>query len=235
MSYRPIRRARNAAPSPGPAQQTEADGAVHAHDSPPPFATGPVVARGAGRGPRRRGDRRAHPLGGQRRARLGRRGRRPGPEGRRALAAVDEQVHEAEVTVAVSSRPPPRPPPPRPPRPTRRVDAYEPQLRAIAQSGYTGKSQSRFAAFLTSASAAELVQQMTTLDMIAAHTNAVDRRRRRRPGRGREQAQAAADQAAATRRRPGSSSCRPSRPRCRSRSTDYQADFARLSAAEQAR
>ena len=48
--------------------------------------------------------------------------------------------------------------------------AYEPQLRAIAQSGYTGKTQSRVAAFLTSESATELVQQMTTLDMIAQHT-----------------------------------------------------------------
>ena len=34
---------------------------------------------------------------------------------------------------------------------------YEPQMRAIAQSGYTGKTQSRVAAFLTSDSATELV------------------------------------------------------------------------------
>ena len=88
---------------------------------------------------------------------------------------------------------------------------YEPQLRAIAQSGYTGKSQSRVAAFLTSDSADELVQQMTTLDMIAHHTNGVV-------------AEVAAPRPSPPRRRPtptplprpprpASTSSRPSRPR----------------------
>src|ERR671929_97587 len=44
---------------------------------------------------------------------------------------------------------------------------YGPQLAAIAQSA--GTTQSRMAAFLTSDSAADVVQQMTTLDLIAAH------------------------------------------------------------------
>ncbi len=86
------------------------------------------------------------------------------------LALIDEHVHEAELTVAKQQA-------------TAqeaagaaaaaeaRLRAYEPQLRAIAQTGYTGKTQSRVAAFLTSKSAAELVQQMTTLDMIATHPN----------------------------------------------------------------
>ena len=88
------------------------------------------------------------------------------------LTVIDEQVKAAEITVAeyqaaaqtaaaeaagaqVA------------------VDAYEPILRAIATSGYTGENQSRMAAFLTSDSASELVQQMTTLDMIAVHTNEI--------------------------------------------------------------
>jgi peptidoglycan DL-endopeptidase CwlO len=53
------------------------------------------------------------------------------------------------------------------------VDAYAPQLRAIAQSGITGGSQTRMAALLTSHSAEDLVQQMTTLDVIASRTEAV--------------------------------------------------------------
>ncbi|MDQ1666984.1 MAG: peptidoglycan DL-endopeptidase CwlO, partial [Actinomycetota bacterium] len=93
-------------------------------------------------------------------------------EAAQRLTVMDEQVHEATLTVAAQPE---------------AADAaaeqaaaaqaalavYEPQLRAIAQSGYTGKSQSRVAAFLSSDSAAELVQQMTTLDVIAAHTDAV--------------------------------------------------------------
>ena len=84
----------------------------------------------------------------------------------RELTIVDEQVHEATITVAAQQDA----------AEAAAVQAaaaqaalsvFEPQLRAIAQSGYTGKSQSRVAAFLTSDSADELVQQMTTLDMIA--------------------------------------------------------------------
>ena len=76
------------------------------------------------------------------------------------------------------------------------VAVYEPQLRAIAQTAHTGRTQSRMAAFLTSESADELVQQITTLDLIAARTNGVVVRRRRGPAGGQE-AQAAADEAAA--------------------------------------
>ena len=44
------------------------------------------------------------------------------------------------------------------------LDQLEPQLRAIAQAGYGGGTSSRVAAFLTSGSAQDLVDQMSTLD-----------------------------------------------------------------------
>ncbi|GAB4082042.1 C40 family peptidase [Modestobacter muralis] len=88
------------------------------------------------------------------------------------LTAVDAQIDEAEVIVAghqeaarvaaaaaADAR--------------RALDDYEPELRAIAQSGYLAKNQSRMAAFLSSDSATDLVQRMATLDVIADHTNAV--------------------------------------------------------------
>jgi cell wall-associated NlpC family hydrolase len=146
------------------------------------------------------------------------------------LAAVDEQVHEAEVTVAAqqqaasaaaadaaAAR--------------AAVAAYEPQIRAIAQLGYTGKTQSRVAAFLTSDSAAELVQQMTTLDMIAEHTDAVISGVAAAQAAA-QQAQAAADQAAAT-AQAGLEQLKGQQAEVKKQVTAYQAEFARLSAAEQ--
>lgn len=146
------------------------------------------------------------------------------------LGAVDEQVHQAELTVAAQQQA----------AAAAAVEAaaahaavavYEPLLREIAQSGYTGKTRSRFAAFLTSQSAAELVQQMTTLDVIAAHTNTVisqvvaaqDAAAR---------AQAAADHAAAT-AKAGLDQLTSQQAELRKQAADYQADFSRLSAAEQ--
>jgi peptidoglycan DL-endopeptidase CwlO len=85
---------------------------------------------------------------------------------------------------------------------------YEPQLRAIAQSGYTGQSRSRVAAFLTSESAADLVAQLTTLDMIAAHTEGVI-------------AEAAAAKEAAA------------QAQLKQQADEYQAEFEKLSADEQ--
>ena len=112
------------------------------------------------------------------------------------LTVVDEQVHEAELIVAAQQEA----------AAAAAADAaaahaavaaYEPQLRAIAHGGYTGKTQSRVAAFLTSESATDLVQQMTTLDMIAEHTNAVISSVAAAQAAA-DQATAAADQAAAT-------------------------------------
>jgi cell wall-associated NlpC family hydrolase len=112
------------------------------------------------------------------------------------------------------------------------LDVYAPQIRAIAQTGFTGENQSRVAAFLTSDSAAELVQQMTTLDMIAAHTNAIitDVAAAQAVA---EEAQAAADQAAAT-AQAGLQQLQAQKAEAQAKIDAYQADFARLSAAEQA-
>ena len=104
-------------------------------------------------------------------------------------------------------------------------------MRAIAQLGYTGKTQSAFAAFLTSDSAAELVQQMTTLDMIAAHTNAVISGVAAAQAAA-QQAQAAADQAAAT-AQAALEQLKGQQAEVKKQVAAYQADFSRLSAAEQ--
>jgi cell wall-associated NlpC family hydrolase len=146
------------------------------------------------------------------------------------LAAVDEQVHEAEVTVAAQQKA----------AAAAAADAaaaraavagYEPQIRAIAQIGYTGKTQSLVAAFLTSDSAAELVQQMTTLDMIAEHTNEVISGVAAAQAAA-KQAQATADQAAAT-AQAGLEQLQGQQAEVTKQVAAYQADFARLSAAEQ--
>jgi peptidoglycan DL-endopeptidase CwlO len=147
------------------------------------------------------------------------------------LTVIDEQVHQAELTVAaqqeaaqaaaaeaVTAQ--------------EALDAYEPQLRAIAQTGYTADNQSRMAAFLTSESATELVQQMTTLDVIAAHTDEVIAEVAVLQDRA-EAAQLAADQAAAT-AEAGLAELQAQQAEVQQRVEAYQADFARLSAAEQA-
>jgi peptidoglycan DL-endopeptidase CwlO len=147
------------------------------------------------------------------------------------LAAVDEQVHEAELTVAAQQQA----------AAAAAVDAaaaraavaaYAPQIRAIAQLGYTGKTQSRVAAFLTSGSADELVQQMTTLDMIAEHTNAVISGVAAAQAAA-QQAQATADQAAAT-AQAGLEQLEGQQAEVKKQVAAYQADFARLSAPQQA-
>ena len=146
------------------------------------------------------------------------------------LTAVDEQVHEAEIIVAAQQEA----------AATaaaaaatahEALAAYEPQLRAIAQSGYTGKTQSRFAAFLTSESASELVQQMTTLDVIAEHTNTVVSEVAAAQAAA-QQAQAAADEAAAV-ATAGLEQLHAQQAEVKKQVAAYQADFARLSAPEQ--
>jgi len=146
------------------------------------------------------------------------------------LTVIDEQVKEAELIVAAQQQA----------AATAAAQAaaaheavavFEPQLRAIAQSGYTGKTQSRVAAFLTSESAAELVQQMTTLDMIAAHTNAVVAEVSTAQTVA-EQAQADADAAAAT-ATAGLDQLAVQKAEVEKLAAEYQADFDRLTAAEQ--
>ena len=147
------------------------------------------------------------------------------------LAVVDEQVHEAETIVAAQQEAAAAAAA-QAASAQAAVAAYEPQLRAIAAIGYTGKTQSRFAAFLTSESATELVQQMTTLDMIAEHTNSVVSQVAAAQVVA-QQAQAAADQAAAT-AQAGLEQLQAQQAEVRKQVADYQEDFARLSATEQA-
>ncbi|WP_245161075.1 C40 family peptidase [Blastococcus sp. CT_GayMR16] len=146
------------------------------------------------------------------------------------LTIVDEQIHEAELIVA-NQQQEAAAAAGQAAAAQAALAAYEPQLRAIAQSGYTGKTQSRFAAFLTSESATELVQQMTTLDMIAEHTNSVVAE----VAAAQEAAtlaQAAADQAAAT-ATAGLEQLQGQRAEVQKQIADYQAAFGRLSAPEQ--
>jgi cell wall-associated NlpC family hydrolase len=112
------------------------------------------------------------------------------------------------------------------------LSAYEPQLRAIAHSGYTGKTQSRVAAFLTSKSATELVQRVATLDMIATHTNSVISGAAAAQDAAKK-AQAEADKAAAT-ANAGLAELKAQQAEVTKRMAGYQATFDRLSAAEQA-
>jgi cell wall-associated NlpC family hydrolase len=147
------------------------------------------------------------------------------------LTAVDEQVHEAEIIVANQQQAAADAAAAAATAQTA-LAAYEPQLRAIAQSGYTGKTQSRFAAFLTSESASELVQQMTTLDVIAEHTNTVVSEVAAAQDAARL-AQAAADEAAAV-ATAGLEQLQAQQAEVQKQVAAYQADFARLSAAEQA-
>ncbi len=147
------------------------------------------------------------------------------------LSVLDEQIQQAQITVAglqqaaaaaeqsaaVAQK---------------AVDAYEPQLRAIAQSGYTGESRSRMAAFLTSHSAADLVQQMTTLDLIAAHTNEVIAGAAHAQEAA-QQAKVVADQAAA-KAEDGLAQLQQQEAQAKAQVAHYQSEFSRLTTAEQA-
>ena len=152
-------------------------------------------------------------------------------EAAQQLTAIDEQVHEAELIVAAQQ--------------ATAADAaaqaavahealavYTPQIRAIAQSAFTAENQSRVAAFLTSDSADELVQQMTTLDLIADHTNSVIVEVAAAQTAA-QQAQAAADQAAVN-AQAGLDQLHAQKAEVQQKIDAYQADFARLSATERA-
>ena len=148
------------------------------------------------------------------------------------LTVVDEKLHEAELIVA-EQRKAAEAAAKQAAVAHEAVAVYEPQLRAIAQSAHTGRTQSRMAAFLTSRSADELVQQVTTLDLIAARTNAVVAEAATAQ-RAAEAAQAAADEATAL-AEAGARQLRDQKAEVEKRAAAYQADFARLSAAEQER
>lgn len=145
------------------------------------------------------------------------------------LAALDEQVHEAQLAVTAGQQAA-ADAAARAAQAATVLAGYAPQLAALAQTA--GTTQSRMAAFLTSDSVADVVQQMTTLDLIAAHTEGllaeVSIAQREA-----EQFRAAADDAAA---QAAASLADLDRQRAEvlERRRQYESDYASLSAAEQA-
>jgi cell wall-associated NlpC family hydrolase len=146
------------------------------------------------------------------------------------LTVIGEQVHAAETIVA-KQRAKARAAAKVAVKAQAQLAAYEPQLRAIAQTGYTGK-QTRVAAFLTSESAEDLVQQMTTLDMIADHTDTVVGLAAEAQEKA-EAAQATAD-AAMAEAKAGLTELKKQKSQMQAKVEEYEAAFDRLSAREQA-
>ena len=148
------------------------------------------------------------------------------------LEAISEQVNEATVAVAeqqaaadaaagtaATAQ--------------AQLDALEPQLRAIAQTGMVGTTRGRLAAFLTSGSADDLIQQMSTLDQLASHADSVVARAAEARSAAEEAQRVAADAAAQAAAAAGDLERR--KDQLEDELAGYQADFARLSATEQVR
>ena len=113
------------------------------------------------------------------------------------------------------------------------VDALAPQLRALALSGYTGSTRSRIAAFLTSGSADDLVDTMSTLDQLAAHADGIVAQvAAARDAARQAQATAAAAQAQAE---ASVADLEAQQKTLEREMAGYEADLARLSAADQVR
>jgi cell wall-associated NlpC family hydrolase len=113
------------------------------------------------------------------------------------------------------------------------LDALEPELRAIAQTGYVGTTRGRLAAFLTSGSADDLIQQMNTLDQLASHADAIVVRATAARTAA-DEAQRAADDAAAA-ATAAAADLESQKAQLEDDLAGYQADLARLSAADQVR
>ncbi|SFO33615.1 Cell wall-associated hydrolase, NlpC family [Geodermatophilus obscurus] len=148
------------------------------------------------------------------------------------LTALDEQVHQAELTVAAQQQ--------AAAEADRAADLaeaglarYEPAIRAIAQSGYTGTTRSRVAAFLGSDSADDLVAQMTMIDLLAEHTDGVLTEVAAAQAEA-DAARTAADTAAAE-ATAALTTLQEQQAQVQAQVDRYEADFARLTAAEQAR
>jgi cell wall-associated NlpC family hydrolase len=147
------------------------------------------------------------------------------------LREIDEQVHEAEATVeqqqaaaAAAGQ--------AAAQAQVAVDALAPQLRSIAYAGYTGSTRTKIAAFLTSSSADDLIQQMTTLDRLAVHADGVVAQvavARDAATEAQAAAVAAAGQAAAS-----VAELAAKQDALEEQLAGYEADYARLSAADQA-
>ena len=113
------------------------------------------------------------------------------------------------------------------------LTALEPQLTAIAQSGYTGNARGRLAVLLTSTSADDLVQQLSTLEVLADHADdVVGEVVAARDAA--EQAQSEAAAAAAT-AAAALADATTRQAELEARLASYRADFGRLSVPDQAR
>jgi peptidoglycan DL-endopeptidase CwlO len=147
------------------------------------------------------------------------------------LTVLDEQIQQAQLQVAAEQKAA-ADATTRAAAAQAALDAWQPQLRAIAQTGLTASSQSRVAAFLTSTSATDLVQQMTTLDVIASHTEAVLAQvaAAQQAAAG---AKAAAD-AASAKAQASLGTLQQQKKTLQSQASTYQSAYARLTAADQA-
>jgi cell wall-associated NlpC family hydrolase len=148
------------------------------------------------------------------------------------LSELDEQVHEATATAeqqqatadaaAASAA-----------QAQAQLTALEPQLRAIAQTGYVGTTRGRLAAFLTSGSADDLIQQMNTLDQLASHADAIVAQAAAARSAAEQAQQAAAEAAQAA--TAAEAELEAQKGQLEDELAGYQADFARLSATDQVR
>jgi len=148
------------------------------------------------------------------------------------LSALDEQVHQAaeaaeqqqataDAAAATAAQA------------QAQLQLLQPQLSAIAQTGYVGTTRGRLAAFLTSGSADDLIEQMNTLDLLASHADEVVAQAaaaRTAAEQAQQDATAAAAAAGAA-----ESDLQAQKEALEDELAGYQADFARLSAADQVR
>ena len=148
------------------------------------------------------------------------------------LSALDEQVHEAQAhadqqqdaadaAAALAAQA------------QIQLDALQPRLASIAQTGYVGTTRGRLAAFLTSGSADDLLQQMSTLDQLASRADAVVAEAAAARAAA-EQAQLAAAEAA-TAAAAAEAALESQKDELADELAGYEADFARLTATDQAR
>jgi cell wall-associated NlpC family hydrolase len=147
------------------------------------------------------------------------------------LEAVTEQLNDAQVTLqeqdaaataasaAVAAA-------------QAQVAALDGQMRQVARSAFTGENLSRFNALMTSGSADEFLSQVNTLDAIAGHTNDV----LSQVSAAAATAAAAKDTAdgAAAAARKTLATVTAQQADLKSEITDYKAQFAQLTAAQQA-
>jgi peptidoglycan DL-endopeptidase CwlO len=109
--------------------------------------------------------------------------------------------------------------------------ALDAQMRQVARSAFTGENLSHFNALMTSGSAEEFLAQVNTLDALAGHTDGVLTQVSAAAATA-QQAKATADAAAATAQRT-LDDVTARQADLQGKITDYQAQYAALSAAQQ--